>query len=338
MKKHLISPVILVLASLSCGPLPDLRDLTDLDAYPPVLLTLEVTGEQQLRIAFDEACTFIEPPVIVPGLETVDLVYDDTGVVITFSAAQEPGKQYTLDGSVRDERGNSTDFIVHFYGYNPDVPLMVINEFTPRGSSTHPDLVELRALTAGNTAGMCFYEGTSLDWDHRYVLPPLEVKENSFILLHIKPQGISEEIDETLETDTSGGYDCHPEAFDLWVTGGTGLSGNNGVLSLYASPYGDLKDGVLYSNRTSSSDTTYRGFGMLKVLQRAEELHRLAGWTAAGELIAPEDAVNPEGSTATRSICRRSTSEDTNTAADWHIVPTGGYTFGEENNDQVYTP
>ena len=68
----------------------------------------------------------------------------------------------------------------------------------------------------------------------------------------------------------------------------------------------------------------------------AVELVAHGGWSISGQSVCPEDAVNPDGSTGTRSICRASVPSDTDTASDWHIVPTRGSTFGEENSDQVY--
>jgi hypothetical protein len=54
--------------------------------------------------------------------------------------------------------------------------------------------------------------------------------------------------------------------------------------------------------------------------------------------LRPEDVVDPEDSTATRSMSRGSDGADTDTAADWHITPTSGYTFGGPNTDEVYEP
>ena len=110
------------------------------------------------------------------------------------------------------------------------------------------------------------------------------------------------------------------------------------MVSLYDRPGGVCLDGVLYSNRTSQSDSRYRGFGSTVLLAQAEELVRDGGWKAAGSRVLPEDALSPEGSTATRSICRTSRSDDTDCAEDWHIVPSRKATFGAENCDDVYVP
>jgi hypothetical protein len=116
---------------------------------------------------------------------------------------------------------------------------------------------------------------------------------------------------------------------------------------------------VLYSNRTSDSDEKYGGFGTLDSWERAQELVADGGWIISGQQVRPEDAVSPEGSTGTRSLCRSGASADsavsadsssadtaglttlpvdTDSAADWHIVPTLGFTFGEENSDEIYMP
>ena len=53
-------------------------------------------------------------------------------------------------------------------------------------------------------------------------------------------------------------------------------------------------DGVLYSNRTSTSDEKYLGFGSAAMLARAEELARDGGWRPGGNRVSPEDALDPE--------------------------------------------
>jgi hypothetical protein len=182
------------------------------------------------------------------------------------------------------------------------------------------------------------YEGTPGNHDDRLIFPAFKVVAGEFLIVHFKPEGIPEEINETETMDLSGGLDVSDQAYDFWIPGGTGISGNNGVLSLYERPGGEILDGVLYSNRTSDSDESYGGFGTLDSWERAEEIVADGGWIIAGDQVRPEDAVSPEGSTGTRSICRSSDSTDTDTASDWHIVPTLGFTFGHENSDEVYVP
>jgi hypothetical protein len=199
-------------------------------------------------------------------------------------------------------------------------------------------LAQLLVLENGNTAGLCLIDGTR-DFIRQYkVLPPVEVKAGEYIVVHTKPVGTPDEIDETDSPVECSAADSVMEAWDVWIAGGSGLSGNNGVISLYSHSNGELLDGFLYSNRTSSSDENYRGFGSLDTMTRADQLWLQEGWMAAGRLIAPEDAVNPDNSTATRSICRLPDGEDSNSAADWHIVDTSQSSFGSENSLIEYVP
>lgn len=323
----------------ACGPVPNLRDFLEADLRPPQLQNFTVPDARSLRIAFDEPVQLVpdsvrtshELPIQAAGTEGND-------VLIVMSREMTAGLEYRCEVAVRDENGNSMTVMVPFFGYNGELPKIRINEFITRGSGNHPDLVEIVALTGGNMGGVCLYEGTPGDWEHRFVFPAMSVEAGDHLLVHFKPEGTPEEVDEIHRPADSGGLDAHPDAFDFWIPGGSGISGNNGVLSLYASPAGDLIDGVLYSNRTSESDDRYRGFGSAKVLRRAEELVAHGGWTCAQELVRPEDGVNPEGSTATRSLCRSADSGDSDAARDWHIVPTRGATFGETNTEERYVP
>jgi hypothetical protein len=330
---------LLVILTTGCLPISDRREISEADLHPPQLLSFSVPGNTTVEMEFSKPAALIEGTLqIVPGLAVASVDSAENKVIITFAEPQQLGTEYTLAISVEDSRGNSMDILAPFYGFNPNIPGLCINEFTTQGSGNHPDLVELFAFSAGNTAGVTLYEGTKTNWEHKLVLPPMEVEGGTYILLHCKPEGIPEEIDETESTDESGGLDASADAYDFWVPGGSGLSGNNGVIALYTSPEGELIDGVLYSNRTSASDEKYRGFGTRKVMERADELAEAGGWKYAGELIAPEDAIDPEDSTATRSMCRSSSSEDTDSKEDWHIVPTSTYTFGRVNSDEVYVP
>jgi hypothetical protein len=337
---RLLSALLLLVPALlptACGPLEDLREKLEPDLKPPVLLGLRAR-EWSLELDFDE------PPLCgpeqvraLPALEVSEVRVEDNRLCLT-CPGQDAGQRYVLEIEVGDARGNLLELAVELYGYNPAPPHLLINEFTTQGSDTHPDLVELFAAGGGNMAGLALYQGTAGSWDDRLVFPPFEVRVGEFVLVHFKPQGLPEERDEPGDPALSGGLDSSPAAYDFWVPGGTGLSGNNGVLSLYDRPGGKLCDGVLYSNRTSASDSVYRGFGSAATLTRAEELAREGGWIAAEEAIRPEDAVNPEGSTATRSLCRSSDSTDSDSAADWHIVPTRGFTFGAANSEERYVP
>ena len=334
---HVLLLFVILGILAACGQVSDRRP-ADADLRPPQLQAVLSTGPSQLSVQFDEEASLVpDKTSISPPLAVTEITGPGRQIEIR-GQTQSPGRLYTLEAEAEDAKGNRASFMADFYGYNGRVPGLLINEFTPQGSGNHPDLVELKALTAGNLGGMVLYQGTPASFDNRIVFPPLEVAEGAFVLVHWKPTGDPAEVNETQDMTASKGFDASDGAWDLWVADGKGLSGNNGVLSLHDRPGGKCLDGVLYSNRTSQSDESYRGFGSAETLARAEELVQAGGWKPAGARVSPEDAVNPDGSTGTRSICRLSHPVDTNSSEDWHIVPTRKASFGAENSDEVYTP
>ena len=332
-----ISVFLLIL--FSCAPIDSKTTEIDHNIASPKIIGLKIVESKKIEFIFSkEVSASLSDFEINPHLGDIICEKNKSSIVINLSKEQTPGEEYFLKGRVKDNYGNSLSFSTKFYGFNPRVPGILINEFTTNGSTAHPDMVELFISQAGNMAGVVFYAGCSCINDQEFIFPHVEVIAGEYILIHTKPQGIPEEINETGAKDISGGIDAVPYARDFWVKGGTGLSGNNGALSIFSSPGGDLLDAVLYSNRTSSSDEKYRGFGSTNMVHKADCISEKNGWFFQGEQISPEDCVNPSQSTATRSICRNSNSDDTNTNTDWHTVPTSGYTFGRINNDAVYTP
>lgn len=327
-----------LLTTSGCGQLPDHRQYGGEDLTPPVLLKLYPLDALTLVAQFDEPPHSLVGTAVFPELGASEPVVAGTEGIIPCSVAMLPGKEYTLEATVSDSHGNTMTFLYPFYGYNPTPPQVLINEVTTQGSTSHPDRVELKVLEGGNMAGLCFTEGTDSTWTSRLVFPSLEVSAGEYLIIHCKPEGIAEEVNELEGTAVSGGKDAHPAARDFWLPGGDGLGGNNGVLALYAFPGGPSMDGFLYSNRTSSSDENYRGFGSLAVMEMADQLQDEEGWRCAEDFIAPEDGVNPDPSTATRSLCRMPAGEDEDSAADWHVVPTGEASFGEVNSEEIYIP
>ncbi len=333
---------IFILSALSltgCTPIADTRALLKEDLRPPVFLSIAVHDPHRISLEFSEPIVYRPDSYSCsPALERAETRTEEERLHLRFQNPMQPGTEYSLECSVSDPAGNTHTVLAKFYGFNPDIPSIRLNEITTQGSANHPDKIELLVLEDGNTAGLCLIDGTR-DFIRQYkILPPVEVKAGEYIVVHTKPAGTPDEIDEIASPVECSAADSVMEAWDVWIEGGSGLSGNNGVISLYSHSNGELLDGFLYSNRTSSSDENYRGFGSMDTMNRADQLWLQEGWIAAGRLIAPEDGVNPDDSTATRSICRRPEGEDSNSAADWYIVDTSQSSFGSENSLIEYVP
>ncbi|MDR1893972.1 MAG: hypothetical protein LBQ61_04665 [Spirochaetales bacterium] len=324
----------------TCGQLPDYRSFADMDLKPPVLVLAGAPDALTVELTFDEAIDSEAELFPPPSLSLAGYRVEENRLIVELEHSQIPGTAYPLEGRVQDKRENSLSFLCYFYGYNPSPPVMIINEFTVEGSTTHPDVVELRVLSSGNAAGMALLEGVQNDYKDRFIFPSVELTEGEYVVIHFKPQGIPGEQNETgADLGASGGLDAGPGYRDFWVPGGDGLPNSHGVLSLCLYPGGPLIDGVVYSTGNSATAARYRGFGSAATLAQAEYLAAQGGWEVQGAEILPEaDAINPEDSTATRSLNRDTAGTDTNSKDDWHIVPNSKYTFGRANSPEIFSP
>lgn len=341
-RSHAVSAALVAVPFLaSCVPVPGVSPFEAGDMRPPAVASWGPSGDAELVIAFDEdiaeaVAGFSSSPG--PAVVSASVGPDGRSVVVVLGASQEPGTAYAVSGMVADAAGNLSSFVLPYWGHNPCPPLVVFNELLTEGSATHPDAVEFYAVAGGECAGLAFFCGSPYDFDFRYVFPPLAVEAGDLIVLHLKPEGLATELDESLDRAASGGLDATDGAWDLWYRAGDGaLSGKNGVLSLCASPNGAFMDAAPYSARTAESDTAYGGFGTAALRNRVGAIVAAGSWIAS-DPPRPEDCAGSAGTTSTRSLCRSSSSADTDSGDDWHVVPTRGSTLGAANSDAVYAP
>ena len=330
---RIVAIVVVAWCTLGCEPLGHALE-ENVDLLPPVVLGVSATSATTVTVQFDEPATMTaETVTFEPSMEIAQLTAGDA-VAIETDGAFAVGEEYTLHATARDARGNTTTFVARFWGHNPRPPGLLINEFTTQGSKRKPDAIELYVTRGGNLGGVTLYDGTTDSFRDRVVLPAVEVADGNYVVIHATADGLG--ADDRGDPDQSQHRLAIAGVWDFWMENGKGLSGNNGVLTLHAAPNGELLDGVLYSNRTSQSDERYRGFGLRATMERADRLAELGGWKFAGAQVAPEDAVSSDATTSTRSLNRDSAGTDTDSAADWHTVPTRGATFGAANSDSVH--
>ncbi len=335
----------LVLINLGLGILPSSCSLQESidqfmepDLTPPRFLELRPTGGPEVMLVFDET--------VRPENETITLdsgdraaleVVEDFSLVLKPLSPLIPGREYRAALTVEDLCGNSCRFVLPVWGWNPDVPGTLINELNPEGSDNNPDCIELYFPEGGNTAGICLYYGTRHYYDFRYILPSLTVGAGDFLIIHCRREYLDNEISETTDKTTSDGKLSSDTAWDIWLPEDQGLSGANGVLTLYDTPGGTLLDGMVYSDREADPEDDYLGWTS-RTFDPVGDLYREGGWKFSSEALDPSEAVYSGYTTATRSLCRDSASGDSDTNRDWHTVPTSEKSFGSINTDDVYAP
>lgn len=314
----------MLLLSFACQPVPEqqlFNVLSGKDRVPPVFLGATAVASDTIICYFNEpvSCDLLHT-VVGKGLKLVEALPYAHELKLVVDGTMAPGVAVVISARVRDSMGNSLGFSTTCWGKNERVPRLLINEFTTKGSGNNPDRVELWTATAGNLAGITFYEGMPESYDSKFTFPALEVVSGEFLVLYLgqsPPEG-------------------KPNSF---YASEVGLGSNNGVLSVYATPGSDCLDAVLYSNRTSTSDTDFRGFGTQKVLDRVLLLQKSRGWGASpGIALMPEMAIDSTYSTATRSMGRLPDGADTDTKLDWQVAATGKASFGAGNSTEVHVP
>jgi hypothetical protein len=294
------------------------------DLSPPQLLSFIREAEGTIILGFNEEVSPISFQIAFgPAIE--DVQTEGKSLRVIPGAGEIPGTAYLLEGFVKDGNANSLGLTVPFWGKNNEIPKLIINEFLPQGSSSHPDFIEFAILSDGDLAGLCVADGTSGSREKRFVFPACRVHSGEFVVLFMGKGG--EEAGAKLPAGTK--FWCHPEA--------PGLSGNNGCIVLSANPEGEILDAVLYSNRSVANEDDYGGFGSLGFYASALALSKGAAWLFDAEL-KPEDCVNPTGTTSTRSIGRNPDRIDTNGKADWAITITRGASPGASNSSAIYEP
>ncbi len=330
--------VLLFILSAGCS-LPCREELmSNPDLAPPQLVEVQSGEGPEIRLLFDEAVRPGENRITLDRGDPVRLEVEEENTIVLIPETELPaGALCKAALTVEDKGGNSTRFILPFWAWNPDLPEILINEFNPEGSDSNPDCVEFFVKGGGDCAGLCLYYGTKNFYDYRYVFPSLTVKSGEYIILHCRREflagEISESTDMTLSTET---LSCDT-AWDLWLPEDSGLSGANGILSLYGSPDGKIIDAAVYSEREPDPQDDYLGWTS-RTFDPAADVYREGGWEFSSEALSPAEAISSHYTTATRSLCRSSTSADTNRSEDWHTAPTSGKTLGRINTDEEYVP
>ena len=265
--KQLFIPIVFLLVSCS-NSLDNDNNFLNIDLKPPVLQNVLINDEKSLTIYFDEPVFFNrEDYQSEPDLALENWTQSEHSIVFHFKDDQVPGKMYKCRSDVKDKNGNMLSFIIRYYGWNPFIPDVVINEFNPEGSGNNPDSIELFVSSEGNTAGLTIFLGTSNNFKDYYILPSVDVSAGDYIIVHMRPEGDSGEITESIDKTVSTGKLASDLAWDLWVDGDKGLSGKNGVISLYTNPFGTIIDAVPYSNRVTADSEDYRKRQIIPVLK-----------------------------------------------------------------------
>ncbi len=312
------------------------------DFLAPQLTKHQVCSDGRVLMTFDEPVQLLKDSLILDGGLSVanDQQLSDaylSDFEILMAAPSTPGQQYNMGLTVRDQSGNMLRIVLPFFGPNTNPAQLIINEVLTKVSSKNSDAVEFLVKRAGNLAGLCFFLGSPEDYEHRFIFPNMLVKKDELIVLHLKPEGLTQEVNETSSKSASGGKNAQPDAWDFWLKEGAGLPDSHAIISLAETPLGPLMDCLYYGDKESQEGKDYLSFGSSRMLSRAQFLEQEAVWALADASIRVEDAASSVGLTGTRSLNRK-TGISPNGKQAWYVCESSGASIGLPNSLAVYVP
>jgi hypothetical protein len=213
------------------------------------------------------------------------------------------------------------------------MPELVINEVRTENSSPKAEFIEFKMKTAGNLGAMRVFilGNTNATKQTIYEFMPVEVKKDEYVVLHLRK--VEEKCRDEYGTDLSesGGADSSTTARDFWLPGDDNLLHKEATVIYVLDQDDRVLDAVMFSTTSNSS------WNKDYFAEAADFLFRQDAWKSAnGNVGSPADALNSAGTTATRTICRDETAEDTNTASDWYVTATSSATPGKPNNPKRF--
>jgi len=264
-----------------------------------------------------------EPELTVASIEngSVVKVKIDNGI--------EPGILLTADLLAEDEKKNTINVLVSFRSRNNRMPELVINEICTESSKLKTEFIEFKTKSSGNLGAMrvVIMGNTAASKETIYEFKPAEVKKDEYITLHLRTveDACKDELGARL--DESGGTNASPTARDFWVEGNAKRIHKDATVIYVLDQDDKTLCGVMIS--TQSANWWSKDY----FAEAAELLFNNNAWKSAdGQIPGPSQAVNSNGTTNTRTICRDETVANTNTKADWYITATSSATPGKPNN------
>ena len=131
-KPHTLLFCYTVFFLLACGPITDIRIGEDIDIYPPTFMGIKTLNSTEIEITFNEKSAIHRDNILIkPFLAIHDTLIIGNRIKVSVQNMIS-GQVYTLEATAVDGNENTLTFIARFYGFNPQIPVFVINEFTTR--------------------------------------------------------------------------------------------------------------------------------------------------------------------------------------------------------------
>jgi hypothetical protein len=301
-----------------------------------VFLECRAVSEEEIEFDFSRPVTVkslnFEPNIAVAGIE------DGSTVKVRLSAVQKPGAEITADILAEDPDKNTINVLIPFRARNNRMPSLVINEICTESASAaagkKEEFIEFKLKSAGNLGAMRVVINSNSNAAKKtvYEFSPVEVKKGEYMTLHLRTYNQSSKNEYTDNLDESAGVNASSTGRDFWIPGETKILHKTAMI--YVMDQDDrVIDAVILSENPDSWWTKDY------FAETAEFLFNSGAWKSPdGKVCRPQDAVISAKATATRTICRDETVEDSNTVKDWYITDTSKASPGKPNDPKRYVP
>jgi hypothetical protein len=320
----------------SCSTDQAIQKALGASAETPVFLGVKALSSREIQFEFSKPVAVrslnFDPPLEVLSISD-RTSGEESSALVGLAENMQGGARIVADMLVEDELGNTLAALIPFRSRNDRIPAVQITELRTEYANPKAEFVEIKTLSAGNLGALrLFIAGAGMD-EPVFEFPPAEVASGEYLVVHLRTLDPAS-VDETgANLALSGGTEALPDVRDFWAPESVKRLRKTDA-ALLLDQEDRILDGALLAENPDSSWAK-------EDLERAAKLLAAQGaWhSAAGSLsLSPQDAIPTKGTTATRTICRDETAEDTDTASDWHIVATSQASPGKPNSDKRYEP
>ena len=298
--------LLFLLFFISCAPGGGaIEDMTkDLIKTPPSILSCTLEGNNTLTISFSETVR-VQELLIDDQVLLKEKFGSSFSLPLPFSLS--PGEKAGVKITLLDINGNKERFYLTIKGKNNEIPSLIINEISVKGTQSNPDRIELYVLNKGDTAGVVVSEEK-----FSFTLPSIKVKEGDIILIYWD------------KSTTKKNYerDRGKMTYILNANASSTLPGPEGAIIIRKEEKGEIMDAFFYSEKGEEA------------LKEGEKNKLFIEANDNGEWDG--EAFDSSLVTSSRVIARLPGAIDTDTSEDFFITAPRRSTFGEENEYVPY--
>ena len=358
-----VTAISFPVAAFSCQMSPEGVTIIGGDYSSPKLVDFIVSGTDSLQLTFSDEISlgklYISPSSadenefsgsqinqidLMPVEDEENAAENRVAYMLRLPEQTECGMEYVLFAEAEDKKGNTLSFSTVFYGYNEQVPKLILSEVRTEAAKPKPEFIELYCLSDGNTGGMIleiFYNKAN---SFKYVLPAASVKAGEYIVVHLrsyddqKPFCVNEADSDELALSASTAADSCPGVRDFWHDENTKLLGKTSVILLWERSRGRIADALLIAESEKG------GWSSSAAGDAAQSAVLADVWIDGASV---SDAVCTDKTTATRTVSRQNIEEITEaasspdfvwpvpvSASDWLVVATSQATPGKPNSSK----